>query len=51
MVTLLYRHHANPNIIDNQGYNALHLAIHVKQIHYKFKHYIYKFKFYIKYII
>jgi len=28
MVTLLRKYQANPNIVDNQGYNALHLAIH-----------------------
>jgi len=29
MVTLLVKHHADPSIIDNQGYNALHLSVHV----------------------
>jgi len=28
MVTLLHKYHADPTIIDSQGYNALHLAIH-----------------------
>ncbi|ORX55907.1 hypothetical protein BCR36DRAFT_581063 [Piromyces finnis] len=28
MVTLLVKHHADPSIIDNQGYNALHLSVH-----------------------
>jgi len=34
MVTLLYKHHADPSVVDNQGYNALHLAIHVRNIYY-----------------
>ncbi|KAJ3332820.1 hypothetical protein HDU76_012943, partial [Blyttiomyces sp. JEL0837] len=28
MVTYLYKKGANPNLSDNQGYNALHLAAH-----------------------
>jgi len=32
MVTLLRKYHADPAIIDGQGYNALHLAIHVSHI-------------------